>query len=263
MIYIASLIPLIILYYLYFDYFLLFIFIPIAKINLSFIPYKFIKDSIVDNSDTTIYNNINTEFFFPSNTIQNYILPSLQISYSIQDFNYILIYYIIIVSTMILLPFLVIQIFMYLKPSFYKHEIKNFSLFFIFLFFYFFVFLFLYNNYIVYFIFNSFYNNYQEINFIIFDINLNLQNYLNVYLYIFIISYLWIMLIIIIYFIFNNNIYIILCTAIVLLFVCPLNIYIHIYFTIYCITTYITFYLYTIYNIVYRMNNKKNENYQI
>jgi len=172
MILLLSLIPLLLLYFIYFDYFLLFIFIPIAKINLSFIPYKFIKSATIYN--TPNINNtkyIDTEFFFPSNSIQNYILPSLQISYSIQDFNYILVYYIIIVSSMILLPFMIIQIFMHLKPSFYEHEIKKFSFLFISLFFYFFIFLFIYNNYIIYFIFNSFYNNYQEINFIIFDIN--------------------------------------------------------------------------------------------
>lgn len=257
MIFIASLIPILILYYVYFDYFLIFIFIPIAKINLSFMPYKFMKDSIINNSENN--NSLSAEFFFPYNTIQNYILPSLQISYSIQDFNYILMYYIIIVSSMILLPFMIIQIFIYLKPSFYKHEIKKFSLFFIFFFFYFFIFLFLYNNYIVYFIFNSFYNNYQEINFIIFDINLNLQNYLSVYLYIFTISYIWIVLIVVIYFIFNNNIYIILCSAIALLFICPLNLYIHIYFIIYCIITYTILYLYTIYNLINIMYNKNSQ----
>ena len=157
---ISSLIPLLLIYFIYFDYFLLFIFIPIAKINLSFIPYKFVKSTTVLNS----YFKNNTEFFFPSSSIQNYILPSLQISYSIQDFNYILIYYIIIVSSIILLPFMAIQIFMHMKPSFYKHEIKKFSLLFTGIFIYFFIFLFVYNNYIIYFIFDSFYNNYQEIN---------------------------------------------------------------------------------------------------
>ena len=145
MIVLFSLIPLLLLYFIYFDYFLLFIFIPIAKINLSFIPYKFIKNAIILN--TPNINNtkyLNTEFFFPSNSIQNYILPSLQISYSIQDFNYILMYYIIIISSMILLPFVIIQIFMYMKPSFYEHEIKKISFFFISLFFYFFIFLYIY-----------------------------------------------------------------------------------------------------------------------
>lgn len=254
MIILLSIIPLLLLYFIYFDYFLLFIFIPIAKINLSFIPYKFIKNATIFNS-TNVNNTkyIDTEFFFPSNSIQNYILPSLQISYSIQDFNYILMYYIIIVSSMILLPFMIIQIFMHLKPSFYEHEIKKFSFFFIALFFYFFIFLFIYNNYIIYFIFNSFYNNYQEINFIIFDINLNLQNYLSVYIYIFTISYLWVILIITNYFVFNNNIYIALLFATILMFICPLNIYIHIYLTIYCIITYLVLYACTVYSTI---NNK-------
>lgn len=258
MILIASIIPILILYYIYFDYFLIFIFIPIAKINLSFMPYKYMKDYIINNLENN--KNLSTEFVFPYNAIQNYILPSLQISYSIQDFNYILMYYIMIVSAMILLPFIIVQIFIYLKPSFYKHEIKKLSLFFIFFFFYFFIFLFFYNNYIVYFIFNSFYNNYQEINFIVFDINLNLQNYLSVYLYIFTISYLWIVLIVIIYYMFNNNIYIVLFSAITLLLICPLNLYIHIYFIIYCIITYTTLYLYTIYNMINIMLNKKLKN---
>ena len=126
MIILFSIIPLLLFYFIYFNYFLLFIFIPITKINLSFTPYKYIKN---------IINISNTEFIFPINTTKNYILPSLQISYSIQDYNYILMYYIIIISFIILMPFIIIQIIMYFKSSFYKHEMSYIIAFSIFLFF--------------------------------------------------------------------------------------------------------------------------------
>ena len=87
---------------------------------------------------------------------------------------------------------------------------------------------------------------------ITFDVNLNLQNYLNIYLYIFFISYIWIFLITIIYIIFNNNIYIIFITVLTLLIMCPLNIYIYIYQIIYYSITYFIMYIYVNYNIIYK-----------
>ncbi len=235
--------PIIVYIYYFFDSFLLFIFLPIINIHLSFIPHNFLSKQI--NIINNNYITIPTQQY----TQNNYILPSFEVSYSMIDISQIITYYIILFIILYLLPFFIIYIYSIIKTSLFKHEIKKYMFYFIFFFILFFFLLFFYNNYIIYHIFNYFYDNYQEVNFIIFDINFNLQNYFKLYLFIFIFSYIWIIIIIINNLIFYNNKLIIIFSFFFFFFISPFNIYIYLYQILYCIITYFCLFLFYIYKI--------------